>query len=140
MEGGVRIPPSPWSPPDVPPLPPGRDTPPLPGAALVYVKNFPFLKRAMPDGVGRCLPPLPPPRWLFEGGAGVVGPTEKWGVFASVPPPKKKGSADPNRHHLGGGGTWTVTPTLRLQESSPAPGCPRPRGGTHWVGGGGGGR
>lgn len=35
----------------------GKGPPPLPGAALVYVKNVPFLKRAMADGVGRYLPP-----------------------------------------------------------------------------------
>lgn len=35
----------------------GKGPPPLPGTALVYVKNVPFLKRAMADGMGRCLSP-----------------------------------------------------------------------------------
>lgn len=65
------------SPPTAPHPPRRKGAPlPLPGAALVYVKNFPFLKRAMPDGVGRCHPP----RLRVGPSAGCLkAEAERWG-------------------------------------------------------------
>lgn len=103
------------------PTTPGTDPPfpPFLGAAFVYVKNFPFLKRAMSAGVGRC---LPPPRWLnlgrLEGGATAVGPTERRGLLPA------RGAADPTRRgcHQLWGGVGTALPS-----TVPARGAPSPR-------------
>ena len=80
--------------------------PPAQGTALVYVKNFPFLKRAMAARVGRCLPPrlrVGPAAGCLKEEPGRWGPPPCEGVPGCPPrtPPRGRARGIPC---MGGGG------------------------------------